>query len=90
VWVRPVCDLFEQARLPVLCSSMKLTLLVVSGWCLGGGNDERGANPQPVVDEMDGFEGILGLFLCCHNRPDVLDAALLRLVGLTASRSRST
>jgi len=37
-----VRDLFEQARqmLP-LCSSMKLTLLVVSEVLAGGGNDER-------------------------------------------------
>jgi len=75
-----VRDLFEQAKANApVCSSMKLTLLVVSEVLAGGGNDER-TNTQPVV-EMDGFEGNTGIILiAATNRPDVLDAALLRLV----------
>ena len=46
---------------------------------MGGGNDEREQTINQLLTEMDGFEGNTGVIvLAATNRPDVLDAALLR------------
>jgi cell division protease FtsH len=46
---------------------------------LGGGNDEREQTLNQLLTEMDGFDGRQAVIvLAATNRPDVLDAALLR------------
>lgn len=46
---------------------------------LGGGHDEREQTLNQILTEMDGFEATTGVIvLAATNRPDVLDAALLR------------
>jgi cell division protease FtsH len=64
---------------------------------MGGGNDEREQTLNQLLVEMDGFEGASGVIvIAATNRPDVLDAALLRpgrfdrqvVVGLPDIRGR--
>ncbi|CAB4364175.1 MAG: ATP-dependent zinc metalloprotease FtsH [Actinobacteria bacterium] len=46
---------------------------------LGGGHDEREQTLNQMLSEMDGFETTEGIVvLAATNRPDILDAALLR------------
>ena len=46
---------------------------------LGGGHDEREQTLNQMLSEMDGFEGTDGIvMMAATNRPDILDAALLR------------
>ncbi|MFM6992591.1 MAG: ATP-dependent metallopeptidase FtsH/Yme1/Tma family protein, partial [Rhodoferax sp.] len=46
---------------------------------LGGGNDEREQTLNQILTEMDGFDSGTGIIvIAATNRPDVLDAALLR------------
>ena len=45
-----------------------------------GGNDEREQTLNQLLSEMDGFDGTTGIIiLAATNRPETLDAALLRL-----------
>ncbi len=49
------------------------------GTGMGGGNDEREQTLNQLLSEMDGFSrNDLTIILAATNRPDVLDAALLR------------
>ncbi|MFI5042856.1 MAG: ATP-dependent metallopeptidase FtsH/Yme1/Tma family protein, partial [Acidimicrobiales bacterium] len=46
---------------------------------LGGGHDEREQTLNQMLSEMDGFEATTGIvMMAATNRPDILDAALLR------------
>ncbi|MFM8265760.1 MAG: ATP-dependent zinc metalloprotease FtsH, partial [Acidimicrobiia bacterium] len=77
-----VRDLFQQAR--------KLGRAIIfideidsigrkRGAGLGGGHDEREQTLNQMLSEMDGFESSEGVVvMAATNRPDILDAALLR------------
>jgi cell division protease FtsH len=77
-----VRDLFEQAKQNAPCIVFIDEIDAVGrqrGAGLGGGNDEREQTLNQLLTEMDGFEGNTGIILvAATNRPDVLDAALLR------------
>ncbi len=77
-----VRDLFEQAKRNAPCIVFIDEIDAVGrsrGAGLGGGNDEREQTLNQLLVEMDGFEGNSGvIILAATNRPDVLDAALLR------------
>ena len=77
-----VRDLFEQAKSNAPCIVFIDEIDAVGrqrGAGLGGGNDEREQTLNQLLTEMDGFEGNTGIILiAATNRPDVLDAALLR------------
>lgn len=54
-----------------------------SGGPRSGGNDEQEQTLNQILTEMDGFEGSSGVVvIAATNRVDVLDAAILRPVGL--------
>lgn len=77
-----VRDLFEQAKGNAPCIVFIDEIDAVGrqrGAGLGGGNDEREQTLNQLLTEMDGFEGNTGIIIiAATNRPDVLDAALLR------------
>ena len=77
-----VRDLFEQAKTNAPCIVFIDEIDAVGrqrGEGLGGGNDEREQTLNQLLTEMDGFEGNTGIIIiAATNRPDVLDAALLR------------
>ena len=77
-----VRDLFEQAKANAPCIVFMDEIDAVGrqrGAGLGGGNDEREQTLNQLLTEMDGFEGNTGIIIiAATNRPDVLDAALLR------------
>jgi cell division protease FtsH len=77
-----VRDMFEQAKKQSPCIIFIDEIDAVGrqrGAGLGGGNDEREQTLNALLVEMDGFEGASGVIvIAATNRPDVLDAALLR------------
>ncbi len=77
-----VRDMFEQAKQHSPCIIFIDEIDAVGrqrGAGLGGGNDEREQTLNQLLVEMDGFEGNEGVIvIAATNRPDVLDAALLR------------
>ena len=77
-----VRDMFEQAKKHAPCIIFIDEIDAVGrsrGAGLGGGHDEREQTLNQLLVEMDGFEGTEGIIvIAATNRPDVLDAALLR------------
>ncbi len=77
-----VRDMFEQGRKNAPCLIFIDEIDAVGrqrGAGLGGGNDEREQTLNSLLVEMDGFDGHEGvIIIAATNRPDVLDAALLR------------
>ncbi|MFS8905182.1 ATP-dependent zinc metalloprotease FtsH [Synechococcus sp. O70.2] len=77
-----VRDLFRKAKENAPCIVFIDELDAVGrqrGAGIGGGNDEREQTLNQLLTEMDGFEGNSGVIvIAATNRPDVLDAALLR------------
>jgi cell division protease FtsH len=77
-----VRDMFEQAKKSSPCIIFIDEIDAVGrqrGAGVGGGNDEREQTLNQMLVEMDGFEGNEGIIVvAATNRPDVLDAALLR------------
>jgi cell division protease FtsH len=79
-----VRDLFKQAKeaAPAIIFIDELDAIGRSrsaGANFGGGNDEREQTLNQILTEMDGFEANLAVIvLGATNRPEILDAALLR------------
>ncbi len=77
-----VRDLFARAKESAPCLIFIDEIDAVGrqrGAGLGGGNDEREQTLNQLLSEMDGFQPNAGVIvLAATNRPDVLDAALLR------------
>jgi cell division protease FtsH len=78
-----VRDLFEQARAqaPAIIFIDELDALGRARGIGGplGGHDEREQTLNQLLTEMDGFDSSVGLIiLAATNRPEILDAALLR------------
>ena len=77
-----VRDLFKKAKDSAPCIVFIDEIDAVGrqrGAGIGGGNDEREQTLNQLLTEMDGFEGNSGIIIiAATNRPDVLDAALLR------------
>ena len=77
-----VRDLFEMGRKNAPCILFIDEIDAVGrhrGAGLGGGHDEREQTLNQLLVEMDGFDTHEGVILiAATNRPDVLDAALLR------------
>lgn len=78
-----VRDLFEQARKAAPCiifidelDALGRARSAVSGF---GGSDEKEQTLNQLLSELDGFDPRVGIvLLAATNRPEVLDAALLR------------
>jgi cell division protease FtsH len=77
-----VRDLFQQARDNAPCIIFVDEIDAVGrvrGAGLGGGHDEREQTLNQILSEMDGFSPTESVIvMAATNRPDVLDAALLR------------
>ncbi|WP_237444966.1 ATP-dependent zinc metalloprotease FtsH [Sinobacterium norvegicum] len=77
-----VRDMFEQAKKQSPCIIFIDEIDAVGrhrGGGMGGGHDEREQTLNQLLVEMDGFEENDGVIVvAATNRPDVLDAALLR------------
>ena len=77
-----VRDLFEQAKKSTPCIIFIDELDAVGrqrGAGIGGGHDEREQTLNALLVEMDGFDNNNNIIvIAATNRPDVLDAALLR------------
>ena len=79
-----VRDLFKQAKeaAPAIIFIDELDAIGRSrttGASFGGGNDEREQTLNQILTEMDGFESnVAVIVLGATNRPEILDAALLR------------
>ena len=77
-----VRDMFEHAKQNAPCIIFIDEIDAVGrqrGAGMGGGNDEREQTLNQMLVEMDGFETNLGVIVvAATNRPDILDAALLR------------
>lgn len=77
-----VRDLFDRAKKQAPCIIFIDEIDAVGrqrGSGVGGSHDEREQTLNQILVEMDGFEPNLGVIvMAATNRPDVLDAALLR------------
>ncbi len=77
-----VRDMFDNAKKNAPCIIFIDEIDAVGrqrGAGVGGGNDEREQTLNQMLVEMDGFETNVGVIVvAATNRPDILDAALLR------------
>ncbi len=77
-----VRDLFQKAKSNAPCIIFIDEIDAVGrqrGFGMGGGHDEREQTLNQILTEMDGFENETNVIVvAATNRPDVLDAALMR------------
>ena len=77
-----VRDMFKQAKEKAPCIVFNYEIDTICKKRDGagiGGNDEREQTLNQLLSEMDGFDGTTGIIiLAATNRPETLDAALLR------------
>lgn len=77
-----VRDLFQKAKSNAPCIIFIDEIDAVGrqrGFGMGGGHDEREQTLNQILTEMDGFENDTSVIvIAATNRPDVLDAALMR------------
>jgi len=77
-----VRDLFQKAKNNAPCIIFIDEIDAVGrqrGFGMGGGHDEREQTLNQILTEMDGFENETNVIvMAATNRPDVLDAALMR------------
>ena len=77
-----VRDLFQKAKNNAPCIIFIDEIDAVGrqrGFGMGGGHDEREQTLNQILTEMDGFENDTNVIvIAATNRPDVLDAALMR------------